>query len=128
MVWTVVPGLAVLTILYGILILGLIWLQRRVGIPARWAIVVGFLGFGIGTSLVSAWVWPFDSSVYPNVWAILVGDRLYAWSADYLGDPWLLRVPRVYVVAATVLYGGLGLLCQWFYGRRRPDAGLLGGG
>ena len=114
--WRVALGLSVLTIIYGTLIVGLVWLLRRLGIPTRWAIVLGFLGFGIMTSLAGAWLWPFDSSVYPNVWATLLGDCLYGWSVGHLGDPWLLRVPRVYMVVAVLLYGGLGLLCQWIYG------------
>lgn len=117
MLWKPVLELLVLTALYASIILSLIWLLRRAGIPARWSILLGFLGFGVGSSLLSAWAWPFDSSVYPNVWASLLGDRLYALSADRLGDIWLLRVPRVYVIVAAMLYGGLGLLCQWVYGR-----------
>jgi hypothetical protein len=117
MLWKPVLELLVLTVLYAAIILSLVWLLRRAGIPARWAILLGFLGFGVGSSLLSAWAWPFDSSVYPNVWATLLGDRLYALSADRLGDVWLLRVPPVYVMAAALLYGGLGLLCQWACGR-----------
>jgi hypothetical protein len=124
MVWNVVLELVVLTLLYGALVVGLVWLLRRVGVPARWAMVLGFLGFGLVTALAGAWLWPFDSSVYPNVWATLLGDCLYGWSADHLGDLWLLRVPQVYVVAAILLYGGLGLLCQWIYSHRLSDAGL----
>jgi hypothetical protein len=111
--------LVILTILYGTTILGLIWLLRRVGIKSRWAIVLGFVIFGAGTGLMSAWLWPFDSSLYPNVWAVLLGDRLYQLSASYLLDLWPLRVPRVYVCAGALLYGGFGLLAQWLYGRRK---------
>lgn len=128
MVWKVALELVMLTLLYGALVAGLVWLLRRTGVPARWSMVLGFLGFGTVTALVGAWLWPFDSSVYPNVWATLLGDCLYACSADHLGDLWLLQVPRVYVVAAILLYGGLGLLCQWIYDRRCSEDGVSGGG
>jgi hypothetical protein len=124
MVWKVALELVMLTVLYGALVAGLVWLLRRMGVPARWSMVLGFLGFGIVTALAGAWLWPFDSSVCPNVWATLLGDCLYAWSTDHLGGLWLLGVPRVYVVAAILLYGGLGLLCQWIYSHRHFDAGL----
>jgi hypothetical protein len=115
MITYVLLPLMVLTAAYGAIILGLIWALRRVGTPARWAIFLGFVSFGIGTGLLAAWVWPLDSSIYPNVWATLLGDALYQWSTSAVGDTWLLIVPRVYVSAAVLLYGGLGLLVQWVY-------------
>ncbi len=115
MITHVLLPLTFLTVVYGVIILGLIWALRRIGTPVRWAIFLGFVGFGIGTGLLAAWVWPLDSSVYPNVWATLLGDVLYQWSTSIMGDMWLLGVPRVYVSAAVLLYGGLGLLMQWVY-------------
>lgn len=109
--------LMILTAVYGTIVLGLIWLLRRAGAPVRWAIFLGFLGFGLGTGLLAAWAWPYDSSIYPNVWATLLGDALYQWSTNTLGNMWFLGVPWVYVSTAVLLYGGLGLLVQWVYHR-----------
>jgi len=117
MITRVLLPLMLLSAAYGAIILGLIWALRRIGTPVRWAILLGFVGFGIGTGLLAAWVWPLDSSVYPNIWATLLGDALYQWSTSTVGDMWLLGVPRVYVSAAALLYGGLGLLIQWIYHR-----------
>jgi hypothetical protein len=108
-----------LTVLYVAVILGLVWLLGRIGIPGRWAVFSGFLAFGIGTGLLAAWTWPFDSCVYPNVWAVLAGDGLYDLSTDYLGGVWLLELPRVYVLTAAVVYGGAGLFLQWVQNRIR---------
>jgi hypothetical protein len=115
--WKSVLSVVMLTVLYAAVILGLVWLLRRVGIPGRWAILSGFLVFGIGTGLLAAWTWPYDSCVYANVWAVLAGDGLYDLSTDYLGGVWVLRLPRVYVLAAAVVYGGAGLLLQWVHNR-----------
>jgi hypothetical protein len=92
----------------------------------RWAIVFGFLGFGLGTGLLSAWIWPLDSSIYPNVWAVLVGDWLYDLSSTYLDDLWLLGVPQGYALSGVLVYGGLGVLAQEIYRRaqaRRTESG-----
>lgn len=131
MFWSSVFGVAILTVLYAAVILGLVWLLRRIGVPGRGAIFSGFLAFGVGTGLLAAWMWPYDSCLYPNVWAVLAGDGLYDLFTDHLGDVWVLQLPRVYVLAATVEYGGAGLLLQWVYNRTRPgkpEAELLGGG
>ena len=117
MITYVLLPLALLTVLYSAIILGLIWVLRRAGMPARWAIWLAFLGFGLGTGLFAARLWPLDSSILPNVWATLLGDALYQWSTGAVGDIWFLGVPRVYVTAAILLYGGLGLLMQWVYHR-----------
>ena len=110
MITYVLLPLALLIVLYGAIILGLVWVLR-------WAIWLGFLGFGLGTGLFAARLWPFDSSILPNVWATLLGDALYHWSTSIVGDLWLLDVPRVYVTAAILLYGGLGSMMQWVYRR-----------
>jgi hypothetical protein len=117
MITCVFLPLTFLTVVYGAIILSLIWALSWIGTPVRWAILLGFVGFGIATGLLAAWVWPLDSSVYPNIWATLVGDALYQWSTSTVGEMWLLGVPRVYVSAAVFLYGGLGLLMQWIYHR-----------
>jgi hypothetical protein len=126
MIASLVFPLTVLTSAYLGIIGALIWLLRRLRLPARWAIVVGFLGFGLSTGLLSAWIWPLDSSVYPNVWAVLLGDWLYnLWSAP-LDPVWFMDVPQVYAVSGMVLYGGLGLLVQEIYRRRQARGTVTG--
>lgn len=127
MSWQNILLAALLTLLYAGIIAGLVWLLRRLGVPARWALALGSLVFGVATGLLAAWAWPYDSCVLPNVWAVLLGDALYGLSSDYLGDVALLRVPWVYPVAGAMLYGALGLAIQalftWQQGRRaRPAA------
>lgn len=119
MLQNIVLPLVLLTALYAAGILGAIWLLRWAGVPIRPAIMLGFLGFGVATACLAAWLWPVDSSVYPNAWAVLFGDWVYQRTGGFLGDPWLLRVPVVYIVAAILLYGGLGLLAQGIYGHGR---------
>ncbi len=120
MVRNVILPLVFLTVSYGALIWGLIWLLRRARLPLRPAISLGFLCFGTASAWLAAWIWPTDSSLYLNVWAVFLGDWLYQWSSESLGDPWLLQVPQVYLIAAVILYGGLGLLAQETYARFRP--------
>jgi hypothetical protein len=115
--WNHVLGVVLLTVLYAAVIVGLVWWLRRIGVPGRWAIFSGFLAFGIGTGLLAAWTWPYDSCLYPNVWAVLAGDELYDLSTDLIGDVWVLQLPRVYVLVAATVYGGAGLLVQWVYNR-----------
>lgn len=126
MVASLVFPLTVLTSAYLGVIGALIWLLRRLRMPARWAILSGFLAFGLGTGLLSAWVWPLDSSVYPNVWAVLLGDWLYNQSSAHLENLWLLGVPQVYAVAGALLYGTLGLLVQEIYRRRQARRSVAG--
>jgi len=121
MMQNIVLPLVVLTVLYGVIILGLVWLLCRVGVSSRWTVFFGFLFFGLGTGLAVAWVWPLDSSVYLDVWAALLGDALYSFSSDHRGSFWLLEVPHVYVLAGALLYGGFGLLVQWIYNCARSD-------
>ena len=111
----------VLTALYGLVVWGLILLFRALRIPARWAIVLGFVVFGVTTGLLAAWAWPLDSCVYLNVYGTLLGDAIYRLSTEHLGGPWLLGVPQVYVSASAFPFGILGLAAQWIYGMRpRP--------
>jgi hypothetical protein len=108
-----------LTAVYGLVILGLVFLFRAVRVPRRWAIVLGFLAYGVASGLLAAWAWPLDSCTLPNVYAVLVGDKVYGFSAQRLGDPWLLSVPQVYVVVSTIMGGLAGLLAQWADARIR---------
>jgi len=118
MSWQNILIVLVLTLAYGGFIAGLVWLLRRVGVPARWAVFTGFLTFGVATGLLAAWVWPYDSCVLPNLWAVLLGDLLYQLSSELLGNPAglpvVLQVPWVYLLAGAILYGALGLAVQAF--------------
>ncbi len=115
----VVLPIVVLTAVYGLVIAGLVFLFRAVRIPRRWAIALGFSVFGIASGLLAAWAWPLDSCTLPNVYAVLLGDEVYGFSAQRLGDPWLLSVPQVYVVVSTFLGGLAGVLAQWVDARIR---------
>ena len=109
----VVLPVVVLTVVYVLVITGLVLVFRAVRIPRRWAIALGFLAFGVASGLLAAWAWPLDSCTLPNVYAVLLGDEVYGFSAQRLGDPWLLSVPQVYVVVSTILGALAGLLAQW---------------
>jgi len=118
--------LLILSATYGAVILALALLLRRLRVSGRRAISVSFLVFGGVTGVLAAWAWPLDSSVYPNVWATLLGDWIYHVSTLYLGAPWPLQVPQVYIVASTVLCGVTGLSLQWLYNRRAAGESASG--
>ena len=119
MSWQTILGVAFLTLAYGGIIAGLDWLLRRVGTPARWTIALGCLVFGIVSGLLAAWVWPHDSCVLPNLWAVLLGDALYTLSSEAPGSPAVFPPPWVYPLVSTVLYGVLGLAAQAIINWRR---------
>ena len=112
--WQNVLMTVVLTLAYGCIIAGLVLILRRAGVSARRAVLLGCLVFGLVSGLLAAWAWPYDSCVLPNLWAVLVGDVLYALSSEVLGDVVFFRVPWVYPLAGAVLYGGLGLCARAF--------------
>lgn len=109
--------LAVLSAIYLLIIAALAYLLGRLGLPGRITVILAFLIYGLASGLLAAWIWPLDSSVYPNTWATLAGDLLYQWSSQRLGDPWPLRVPQVYVFASLGLSGIFGTLLQWAISR-----------
>jgi len=121
MIFNIILPLLGLAMTYALVILGLILILRRTRAFSGRAIFLGFLVFGVTTGVLTAWVWPIDSSVYFNIFGTLLGDWVYNWSVQHLGDPWLLRVPQVYVLASTVLCGVVGLLLQWMYNRQTRD-------
>jgi hypothetical protein len=126
MSWQNLLSVMLLTLAYGGIIAGLVWLLRRAGAPARWAVLLGFLTFGAASGLLAAWAWPYDSCVLPNLWAALLGDALYGLSSEHLGDLAIFRVPWVYPIVGAVLYGALGLgvqaLVNWQRGLRAGPA------
>jgi len=119
--------LLILSAIYGIVIVGLVLLLRKMGVSGKRAILFGFLVFGAATGLLTAWVWPLDSSLYPNILASLLGEQVYSLSIQLLGDPsssqahytipWLLRIPQVYVLTSIVVCGLVSLPLQWVYNR-----------
>ncbi len=131
---TVLTILALLT-LYSSVILGLILALRKLGVPPRMAIVLGFLDFAAGGGLWAALAWPLDVITLINFPAVLLGDTLYQQSILYLGDPhssqahytipWLLRVPQVHFVASVIVWGLSGLVIQLVYNWRRHIASLF---
>jgi len=128
MIVNVILPLLILSAIYGIVILGLIWLLRKMGVSGKRAIIFSFLVFGAATGILTAWVWPIDSSLYLNVLASLLGDQVYNLSIQFLGAPsssqahytipWILRIPQVYVLTSIVVCGLVSLPLQWIYNRR----------
>jgi hypothetical protein len=112
MSWQTILGSFFLTLVYGAIVVGLAWLLRRAGVAARRAVALGFVIFGLASGLLSAWAWPYDSCVLPNLWAVLLGDGLYQWASGIGGNAALLRVPWIYPLAGAMLYGALGLAVQ----------------
>lgn len=127
-IFGIILPLFILSAIYGLVILGLIMILRKMQVSVKKAILLSFLVFGMVTGFLTAWVWPTDSSIYFNVFATLLGDQVYNLSIQYFGDmsspqahytiPWILRIPQVYVIASIVLYGLVGLLLQLVYNRR----------
>jgi len=123
----VVFTLLILLAIYSIVILGLVLLLRKMGVSGKRAIILSFLVFGAVTGILTAWVWPIDSSVYFNFFASLLGDQVYNLSIQYFGDssspqahytiPWILRIPQVYVIASLILCGLVSLPLQWVHNR-----------
>jgi hypothetical protein len=119
MITRIILPLILLTIGYGTILLGLVLLLRKLGVPSRWVILLAFLIFGTVTGLLTAWVWPIDSSVYLNVWASLLGDLIYSRSGAWLEKIWPLQVPQVYLLSSLVLYGTLGIFLQGLVTRKK---------
>ena len=119
--------LLILSAMYGIVILGLVLLLRKMRVSGKRTIILSFLVFGAVTGILTAWVWPIDSSIYFNFFASLLGDQVYNLSIQYFGDssspqahytiPWILRIPQVYVMASIILCGLVSLPLQWVYKR-----------
>lgn len=103
MIANVIFPLLILSAIYGIVILGLVVLLRKMGVSGKRAIILSFLVFGAVTGILTAWVWPIDSSIYFNSFASFLGDQVYDPSIQFFGDmnspqahytiPWILRIP-----------------------------------
>jgi len=127
MIFGIIVPLFILPATYGLVILGLVMAFRKMQIPSKKAILLGFLTFGIAIGFLTAWAWPADSSFYFNAFGALLGDQVYNLSIRCFGDiispqahytiPWILRVPQVYVITSIVVYGLVGLVLQLVYNR-----------
>ena len=93
----------VLFVFYSLIIFGLIIALRRLKVPAKIAIVLGFLIFSVISGLGVVWRWPDDISVMVN---------FPASSQAHDTIPWILRIPQDYVVASLMFWGLIGLLVQ----------------
>jgi hypothetical protein len=124
----VILPLLVLSAIYTTVIIGLVLLLRKMGVSERRTIILSFLVFGAVTGMLTARIWPIESSIYFNVFASLLGDEVYILSIRYIGDmnsphahytiPWILRIPQVYVIASLVLSASIGLPLQWVCNKR----------
>ena len=86
-------------------------------------LIAFFVVYGLIVGFLTVWWWHYsDNLFFPNIPAILLGDRAYSLSIDLLGDPssaqahytipWILRIPQVYVLASTTFWGFLGIVAQ----------------
>jgi hypothetical protein len=126
--WQVIGTIVALTAAYAVVILGLIQLLRWAQAPSRWVILLSFLVYGLVAGVLAAWAWPYDSTVYPNLWATLLGDVLTSLPDRALGGLWLLQVPQVYAVTSLALCAALGLATQGLWNHAHPPAGKDNGG
>lgn len=121
--------LAILLGIYGLVIGSLAWALDRLRVLESISVFLSFLIFGVGSGILAAILWPMDSSVYPNIPAVWVGDWVYVHAIEYLGDPYsnqahhtipsVLIIPQVYVIVSAALCGVLGAAIQWLYNKRR---------
>jgi len=128
MFFGIIVPLLILPAIYGLVILGLVIVFRKMQVPPKKVVLLGFLVFGTAIGFSTAWLWPADSSFYFNVFGALLGDQVYDLSIQHFGDiispqahytiPWVLRIPQVYVITSIVVYALIGLLLQLVYNRR----------
>ncbi len=108
-----------------LILIGLVVILQRFRASRSYALILGFVLFGLLIGILAATLWPLDTSVYFNPLAVWAGDWLYVHTIGWIGDPysdqagytipWLVRVPQVYVLVSFVLYGTLGVVIQWLY-------------
>ncbi len=124
MVFFMLPQIA-----YGLLAAGIVRLLRRFAMLPRARIVVGCLCAGLAAGLLAAWIWPADAAAWLNRPGVVLGDLVYNGSIRLLGDPasaqahytvpWILRVPQVYLLVSTGLWGIIGIGIQLYFNRKR---------
>ena len=86
MIFGVILPLLILPAIYGLVILGLSVVFRRMQVPLKKAILIGFLVFATAIGFFAAWLWPADSSIYFNAFSALLGDQVYNLSIRYFGN------------------------------------------
>jgi hypothetical protein len=109
-------------IIDALIVLGLIILLIKLRLPRRAAIWLASLAFGLTLGVVTACIWPSDSSAFLNPIGSFSGDWIYREAIRYLGNPfspqahytipWPLRVPQVYVLASIIGWGVVGAIGQ----------------
>jgi hypothetical protein len=123
--------------IYALVIWGLVFVVRKLGITRRWAFSLAFMIFAVCLGIWTAKISHQDSSVIFNFPGVLFGEAIYRWSIQLLGDPhsfqahytipWLLRVPQVFVLTSILLWGLLGLVVQLIYNWCKNTASLQHG-
>ena len=121
-------GIAIVYGIYTLFCLGLMAALRKMRVSSKTRVFLSILILGVITGAIATVLWPQDSSVLFNIPAILIGDKIYIWSINQLGDPssfqahytipWLLRIPQVYVVVSVVFWGLVGLVVQLVHNRK----------
>lgn len=121
--------LLILLAAYGLIVAGMIWALSRLRATRSNALFLGFLIFGISGGVLSAALWPLDSSVYVNLLGVSVGDWLYGRAIEIIGNPLsdqahytipvFLRVPLVYLFASVTVFGVTGGVFQSLWNRRQ---------
>ena len=125
----VIPGVVALSMIYTLVIAVLVLALRRMGVPRRGTIILGFLVFGGASGLLAALAWPLDASVYFNVFAAYAAGQINLFCVDQLFRdasapdghspiPWLLQLPQLYVPVSVLLCGLVSLPVQWAWNRR----------
>ena len=93
-------------------------------------ILIGFILYGIAVGFISVWFRQNTDSVFLlNIPGTLLGDAVYGFSINFLGDPhssqahftipWILRIPQVYVPVSIFFWGLLSAVILVTYGKFR---------
>ncbi len=112
----------------------LIWFLARLLMTydplTRWSIFLACLLVGLGSGLLTAWFWPrFDSVLYPNMAAFIVGEEVYrlvtstvpaGTASPHRATAWPLRIPQLFVFTSILLLATAGLVMQLYYNHKHP--------
>lgn len=118
-----VLGMGALLFIYGIWIFALVVAFRK--LSKNWAIFLGFLSFGIITSIFIVLPGRHEGMYFYNFPTTGLAEELHAWAYHHLltneekeSDiaarliPWPFQYMQVYLLTSLVLWGGLGLIAQ----------------
>jgi hypothetical protein len=110
-----------------LIIWGITFGIRKLTVSKKWAIGIACMIFAVGAGIAAALKSHVDSSILFNFPAVFLGDFIYRWSIQLLGDPssfqahytipWIFRGPQVYVLASIIIWGPVGLVIQLIYNR-----------